>query len=186
MNFHIRKLSLAVLIAGSSILTGCVNLGFGNPEYACSGLPEETDQGGVKCMSARKVYEMTERPGPVDIYNAGVDAEQAEAEDDGWWGSSSSKKEAKTPKVAQPVDLAANNAHPLAASPINNDPIPIRSRAKILRIWVAPWESLNGDLNVSGLVFTELEGRRWSVGAQEDAEAPSLTPLQTRALPETK
>lgn len=173
MNIQIRKLSLAVLIAGSSILTGCGNLGMGNPEYACSGLPEKTDQGGVKCMSARKVYEMTERPGPVDIYGVEASSEQPEE----------AKEEGKASKPAQEVDPSANNTHPLAASPINNDPIPIRSRAKILRIWVAPWESINGDLNVSGLVFTELEGRRWSVGAQEDVEAPSLTPLQTRALP---
>lgn len=178
MNLHIRKLSLAVLIAGSSILTGCTNLGFGNPDYSCSGLPEQTDQGGVKCMSARKVYEMTERPGPVDINKLQAEAEKADAKE-----KSSDKKKKKAATSSEQVDLTANNAHPLAASPISNDPIPIRSRAKILRIWVAPWESTNGDLNVSGLVFTELEGRRWSVGAQEDVEAPSLTPLQTRALP---
>ncbi len=182
MNIQIRKLSLAVLIAGSSILTGCGNLGMGNPEYACSGLPEKTDQGGVKCMSARKVYEMTERPGPVDIYGVEASSEQPEeAKEEKKSGSDN--EEDKASKSSQEVDPSANNTHPLAASPINNDPIPIRSRAKILRIWVAPWESINGDLNVSGLVFTELEGRRWSVGAQEDVEAPSLTPLQTRALP---
>lgn len=163
-----RKLSFAALvIVGSSVLTGCTNFGIGNAEYKCTGIPEETDQGGVKCVSARKVYELTEQPGPVRI-----DEMTAAGK-----GSQATDEEKAKPKP--PVDLRAGNSDPLAASPINNDPIPIRSRAKIMRIWVAPWESTDGDLNVTGLVFTELEGRRWNIGSQEEPAAPSLKPLQS-------
>lgn len=181
MNFHIRKMSIAALVIVSSILGGCANMGLGNSEYACAGIPERTDQGGVRCMSARQVYQMTEQPGPVNIYGA----DEEETSDDKWWGSRSSKKNAKSAAEEKPapVDVSANSNHPLSESPISNEPIPLRSRAKIMRIWVAPWESTNGDLNVSGMVFTELDGRRWSIGVQEDIEAPTLSPLQTRALP---
>lgn len=173
----IRKLSFAALVLGTTALTGCANFGIGNPEYKCTGIPEETDQGGVKCVSARKVYELTEQPGPVTIQPA---EEEAKATGDGWWGGDETESDKGKQKESTTIeDLTAESNHPLAASPINNDPIPLRSRAKIMRIWVAPWESTQGDLNVSGLVFTELEGRRWSIGAQEDIEAPSLTPLQT-------
>ena len=178
MNFQIRKLSLAAMIAGSAVLSGCTNLGFGNPEYACSGLPEKTDQGGVKCMSARQVYESTERPGPVDIYTKPDEQKKKH-----WWSSEPEEEEGEgqvNSLGAPAADLSANNAHPLGASPISSDPVPIRSRAKILRIWIGPWESTAGDLNASGLVFTELEGRRWSIGAQESAAGPALQLLSTR------
>ena len=47
-----------------------------------------------------------------------------------------------------------------------------------MRIWVAPWEDADGDLNVSGYLFTELEPRRWMVGKAAPSVATSLKPLQ--------
>ena len=47
-----------------------------------------------------------------------------------------------------------------------------------MRIWVAPWEDSDGDLNVSGYLFTELEPRRWMVGKAAPSVATSLKPLQ--------
>ena len=47
-----------------------------------------------------------------------------------------------------------------------------------MRIWVAPWEDADGDLNVSGYLFTELEPRRWMVGRATPTVATSLKPLQ--------
>jgi len=43
---------------------------------------------------------------------------------------------------------------------------------------VAPWEDSDGDLNVSGYMFTELEPRRWMVGKAAPSVATSLKPLQ--------
>ena len=47
-----------------------------------------------------------------------------------------------------------------------------------MRIWVAPWEDSDGDLNVSGYLFTELEPRRWMVGKAVPSVVASLKPLQ--------
>jgi conjugal transfer pilus assembly protein TraV len=47
-----------------------------------------------------------------------------------------------------------------------------------MRIWVAPWEDADGDLNVSGFVFTELEQRRWMIGKSAPDQSPSISPLQ--------
>jgi len=47
-----------------------------------------------------------------------------------------------------------------------------------MRIWVAPWEDSDGDLNVSGYLFTELEPRRWMVGKVAPSVTTSIKPLQ--------
>ena len=56
-------------------------------------------------------------------------------------------------------------------------PIPIRTPATVMRIWVAPWEDTDGDLNASGYIYTEIMPRRWVItdGAEEDDR--SLAPL---------
>ena len=49
-----------------------------------------------------------------------------------------------------------------------------------MRIWIAPWEDADGDLNVSGYVYTELEPRRWMIGKPAPTLRPVMTPLQVR------
>ena len=65
-------------------------------------------------------------------------------------------------------------------TPTIKDPTPIREPARVMRIWIAPWEDKRGNLMVSGYVYTEVETRRWAIGGQSlDAAAnPSLHPLQ--------
>lgn len=131
-------------------------------------------------MSARDVYGITEAPGPVRADPNSI------AEDGGV--SDRSAKASLLSRKAPAKDVRTNagggssplydNARPLAASPLNNDPIPVRSKAQIMRIWMAPWEGENGDLNVSGLVFTELEGRRWNLATPADIKQPTLRSLQ--------
>jgi conjugal transfer pilus assembly protein TraV len=43
--------------------------------------------------------------------------------------------------------------------------MPLRERPPIMRIWMAPFTTSDGDLVMAGYVFTEVEPRRWSVGA---------------------
>ncbi len=43
--------------------------------------------------------------------------------------------------------------------------MPLRERPPIMRIWMAPFTTTDGDLVMAGYVFTEVEPRRWSVGA---------------------
>jgi conjugal transfer pilus assembly protein TraV len=53
----------------------------------------------------------------------------------------------------------------------DNNPDAFRQPAKIMRIYVRPWEDESGDLHMSGFIFTEIEPRRWTVAdrvAQDD------------------
>ena len=55
--------------------------------------------------------------------------------------------------------------------------VPLRSPARVMRIWIAPWEDSRGDLHAPGYLFTEIEPRHWALDARDDA-APPVRPLQ--------
>ena len=57
--------------------------------------------------------------------------------------------------------------------------VPLRSPARVMRIWIAPWEDSRGDLHAPGYLYTEIEPRRWALGAPAEAERATLIrPLQ--------
>jgi conjugal transfer pilus assembly protein TraV len=60
-----------------------------------------------------------------------------------------------------------------------NKPVPIRTPAEVMRIWVAPWEDTNGDLIVTGYIYTEIEARRWVVGDSMNENKANFQPLQS-------
>ena len=60
--------------------------------------------------------------------------------------------------------------------------------AKVMRIYIAPFEDNSGSLNMPGYVYVEVQKRRWSVGAHAQKQPANITPLQirTRSLEEAK
>lgn len=55
----------------------------------------------------------------------------------------------------------------------DSSPDAFRQPAKIMRIYVRPWEDDAGDLHMSGFIFTEIEPRKWSV-AQKSSDDDGL------------
>ena len=55
--------------------------------------------------------------------------------------------------------------------------VPLRTPARVMRIWIAPWEDSRGDLHAPGYLFTEIEPRRWALDERDDT-APPVRPLQ--------
>jgi len=117
-------------------LSGCATLG--ESDYACKGRP-----GKPLCRSTTEVYERTH------TREALVKIEHEEDEDE----------LPETPSVSPSQSTLA----PKPQIPLQ-DPLPIRTPAKVMRIWIAPWEDKDGDLIASGYVFTEIEPRRWQIG----------------------
>ena len=109
-----------------------------------------------------------------DKANATVRPSDASAPVTGKQGSSTSSAQKPASTLAS-TDNRPTNSAPI---PKIDDPTPIRTPSKAMRIWVAPWEDADGDLNVSGYLFTELEPRRWMVGKAAPSVATSLKPLQ--------
>jgi len=68
---------------------------------------------------------------------------------------------------------------PVSGSPGAVDPLALRMPAQVMRIWIAPWEDSRGDLHAPGYVYTEIEPRRWTLGAPAERERTTLIrPLQ--------
>lgn len=57
-------------------------------------------------------------------------------------------------------------------------PVPVRTPAGVMRIWVAGWEDDLGDLNAPYHIFVEVEPRRWVVGEPEHHEQRFFAPLE--------
>ena len=55
--------------------------------------------------------------------------------------------------------------------------VPRRAPARVMRIWIAPWEDSRGDLHAPGYIYTEIEPRRWTLDARDEL-MPRIRPLQ--------
>lgn len=128
-------------------LQGCSFLGIGNSDFNCPGGIE-----GVRCMSARKVYEATEFSDYVQT-----------------------KDEKKNPEIIVENNIKRSvNRIPV---PRINQAIPIRSQAKVMRILVLPWQDEDGDLHADGFIYTEIESRKWNLGEKFTSPSFSVSPL---------
>lgn len=135
-----------------ALLTGCA---LGSGQYSC---PANVD--GVRCLSTREVYEKTHRgqvPEPT-LVKRGKIIQQS------------------TPSTTD--DQAPTTREATIVTDLSDSTVPIRTPAKVMRIWIAPWEETQGDLVLSGYVYTEIEARRWRVGSTPAKNLDHFTPLK--------
>src|SRR5690606_2553937 len=166
-------LRVFVLALLSTLVTGCANmLNVGASEYSCSGMPE-----GVTCVSARDVYTATES----SDYQTQLMREQnaAQAEKDG-----PKRPLRRTQETAAEAPVAPQlRPEPGLNAPIparTQNPLPIRTQAVVMRIAVDPWEDEKGDLDGPGYIYTEIEPRRWEIGARNTGIRNTISPLNSR------
>jgi conjugal transfer pilus assembly protein TraV len=86
-----------------------------------------------------------------------------------------------TPAVATAATI--NGKDPaltaVALLPRPEGPVPLRTPAQVMRVWIAPWEDSRGDLHAPGYLFTEITPRRWSLATpHEPLAGRRITPLQ--------
>ena len=118
---------------------------------------------GVSCMSAKDVYNATEN----ESYKTTLKAEQE--------AGKGGKKAASTEPQTRVLYAEGGENAPIPARARN--PLPIRTQAVVMRIAVDPWEDENGDLYVPGFIYTEIEPRRWEIGARQTSAGTTLKPL---------
>lgn len=153
--------------AALATLSGCTKaLSIGSPEYACAGMPE-----GVTCISARNVYTATES----DDYQTQLMKEQEFARTGKKPGKDNADSDNNNARVLY-SEQAANAPMPIRAQ----NPLPIRTQAVVMRIAVDPWEDEKGDLYVPGYIYTEVEPRRWEIGARNQESRTIITPLRSQ------
>lgn len=148
---------LVIALVVLSILSGCAS--FGSPEYGCTGLPE-----GTKCMATRDIYEAT---------GGGQGIPSTSLEE-----NSSNPRDPETNNSKSNTQVHRGHSEHITDSVIESfvtpnlpdKPVPIRTPAKVMRIWVASWEDVgSGALISPGYIYTEIEPRRWVIGKPESA-----------------
>jgi conjugal transfer pilus assembly protein TraV len=124
-------------------------------QYGCKGMPDSP-----QCLSTTEAYQVTDK-------------------------ALQELSKPETPKIeaVKAEAIAPFPRHARQPVPKIDDPTPIRAPAHVMRIWIAPWEDSDGDLMVSGYVYTELEPRRWMIGKSAPTVSPSLIPLQIEQRP---
>lgn len=137
---------IALVAAITALLAGCASST--KREFACP-----MGQ-GVNCMGPTEVYDATESRDHLE----GLTNANGELTFQG----------APARRGGQPAVVEADGALMLTGGDAlaldAPEDVPIRTPARVMRIWIAPWEDDAGDLNVPGKVFTEIEPRRWAVG----------------------
>lgn len=159
----VKKLGQALAVSASlGIIAGCSSMvQLGEKDYACKGMPN-----GATCMSAKQVYSATEGDG----YKTQLKQEQEKA-----------KSEKKGDNAEGTTKVLVATGADNAPMPIKaKNPLPIRSQATVMRIAVDPWEDQNGDLNVPGYIYTEIEPRRWEIGERQPKPTPTLRPMSAK------
>lgn len=138
------------------VLAGCS--AFGGETFQC---PAQMD--GSTCMSAREVYGQThvaDRVAP--NYKDGKPIKPTHDPSAG----AALRADGATGMDARGVSVAARDDYrpPL---PEVDMPLPVRVPAKVMRIRIFPWEDSARDLNAGSVVFTEVEGRMWTLGEDQ-------------------
>ena len=194
-----RLTLLMATILGASTMSGCAWLNPGEEEFACSGMP-----GSVFCHSARDVYEKTNSglvPSPINgnTYNKDCkDCVRAEDENPDLYADDEARKEeSKASSIAsttrghngstgKTLDVTNDEIINNYVTPyLPNRPVPVRTPAQIMRIWVGPYVDSNGDLVAPGIVYTEIEPRKWIYPGQTTADGSTndrvMRPLASRS-----
>lgn len=174
---RLTKATAAAIVA-ATVLSGCSILNTGEEEFSCSGMP-----GSIYCASARDVYEATNDgmvPSPMrkgDAYNEECeDCIRSEDVNPDLKGSDGNTEDKKT--LAVKDDELINN---YVTPALPDRPIPIRTPSQVMRIWVASYVDVNGDLQAPGFVYTEIEPRRWVIKSQSDEGSfTAFSPLEDR------
>ena len=160
-----RSLPLPLLWVGvAAMFTGCTSMSglSGSSSYACKA------PNGVTCDSVSGTYANA-------IHNN--------------LPSQRSRSTTPPPQVGgahQPApSRPASSAVPTALAADSVSPTPLRSSARILRLWFKPWEDADRDLYDQGYVYVQIDNGQWLIEHAQrqirDAYAPLRPPPRNTA-----
>ncbi len=159
-------------------LSGCMNLSGlgGSSDYACKA-PD-----GVTCTSVSGTYANAVQ----DNLPAQVAKRRMAAKSNGE-PSTHPAPGAPQPRLAPALASAKATVPPVAQSP--SLALPLRSSARILRLWFKPWEDADRDLYDQGYVYVQIDAGQWLIDHAQrqirDAYAPIRPPMGAPVKPAT-
>ncbi|MBQ8708400.1 MAG: TraV family lipoprotein [Succinivibrionaceae bacterium] len=178
-DFRTGASMLLALLAG-----GCSFLDIGENEYRCPGGDD-----GIGCASARDVYRLTSGAMSASPKDAGAAGKIL----DGQKTASGNEATADVRKTGAGVAVSGDDGQypdeltrehrrqveeAYIVPNLPDRPVPVRTPAGVMRIWVASWEDDGGDLNAPGYIYVEIEPRRWIIGEPERHREHYFSPLE--------
>ena len=157
----LRFLRAPLPLAALGMLAGCMNMSglSGSSSYACKA-PD-----GVTCDSVAGTY--------ANALHNNLPSQRPRA------------AAAGSPDTAAPATPAARPATPPGAAMASISPAPLRSSARILRLWFKPWEDADRDLYDQGYVYVQIDNGQWLIDHAQrqirDAYAPLRSPPKKAA-----
>jgi conjugal transfer pilus assembly protein TraV len=160
MNMYRPRLHIPPAICVGAMLAGCTSISglTGSSSYACKA-PD-----GVTCDSVSGTY---------------ANAVQNNLP------SQRSRTTAPPTAAAAAGSATARSAEPTQMAMSSVSPTPLRSSARILRLWFKPWEDADRDLYDQGYVYVQIDNGQWLVDHAQrqirDAYAPLRPPPKAAA-----
>jgi conjugal transfer pilus assembly protein TraV len=62
-------------------------------------------------------------------------------------------------------------------------PSPLRTQARILRLWIKPWEDADGDLYDQGYVYVQVDNGQWQIDHVQHQIRDRYAPLKLPPKP---
>jgi len=174
-----RTILTMASLASAFALSGCAYLNVGEENFSCSGMP-----GDPKCMSTSQMYQYSVNGGENGYVLSGSGDKTNVV-----FGSAGKEKEVyapyttmqKTPagvetdgQVIVGDDIIVQN---FVTPKLPYAPVPVRTPSMVMRIWIASYTDLNGDLNSPGYVYTEIEPRKWIMNPAQAKNSSNFQPL---------
>lgn len=212
MNKILKLTALAGAVLSVVGMTGCSALNVGEEEFACNGMPgsvychsardvyEKTNDGVVPtpvgkkegsynedcddCIRAEDVNpDLTVEEDDQSQYAITRDGRRLKVVD-GRVSRTSDGQMVATHDDGRTVVLTGDEVIDNYVTPaLPDSPVPIRTPAQVMRIWVAPYVDTSGDLIAPGFVYTEVEPRRWIYPGDEGSRnAKDFNPLNAPKL----
>lgn len=153
-----RLLPLAALLTAALALSGCMSMSGlgGDSKYACKA-PD-----GVTCDSVSGVYANAVANNLPGQRKRPAASNPAQAE-----------RQAPRPAATPRAPLS-----PAGGSSAQEPGSALRAQARYLRLWIKPWEDVDGDLYDQAHVYVQIDQGRWLIDHVQQRIRDAYTPLR--------
>jgi conjugal transfer pilus assembly protein TraV len=139
-----------VITLAALMLGGCASIaGIGGSSKLSCPMPD-----GTSCKSISETYSDPVKPAKSTINTVEKNAD------------------AVIPAIAAPPILARS------ATPVSGSSLPLRSAPRVLRLWIAPFEDLDGDLFEEMRVYLHLDAGAWNIEHRKELATRRFAPLR--------